>query len=270
MARMPDAEWLGEHGSVPMTESSLNKICIHTIAGRYPAHAAHLSIRGDGHKGQSRDTRFRSEANYYGNDDVIAIECEDTGPNFPVWDHNDGHAVPGFTILQINSIAECIVWGWKTHAIPLVECPDSKDGSSGIAYHRQGIDGNFASAGYAYGGREPGGEQWSKSFGKACPGDRRITQLKTEIIPLALVLAFGEVNEVANASNVRLMRGDQNTATYAVKLDPTLKTQEGEPTAALRCYVPGPIGPALIEAFGPVVMVTQASFDAIAKVEGSA
>jgi hypothetical protein len=75
---------------------------------------------------------------------------------------------------------------------------------------------------------------------------------------------------VANNSNIVLMRGDQSFATYAVKLDPELKTAEGEPTAALRCYVPGPIGPALIAAFGPVIVVAQEGFDSIAKVAGSA
>ena len=75
--------------------------------------------------------------------------------------------------------------------------------------------------------------------------------------------------EIEMASNVVLMRGDVSAHTYAVKLDPELQTAEGEPTAAIRCYIPGPIGPALIEAFGPVITVKQASLDAIAKVPGS-
>jgi hypothetical protein len=76
-----------------------------------------------------------------------------------------------------------------------------------------------------------------------------------------------EIEEMA--SNVVLMRGDVSAHTYAVKLDPELQTAEGEPTSAIRCYIPGPIGPALIKAWGPVLMVPQASLDAIAKVPGS-
>jgi hypothetical protein len=214
---MPDAQWLGEHGSVPMTEASLNKACLHTIAGRWPAHAAHISIRGDGHKGQSRDTKFRSAANLQGNDDVIAIEVEDTGPDFPTWNHDDGHEVPGFTEEQIVSIAEALAWCHFTHNIPLVPCPDSKDASEGIAYHRQGIDGNFASAGYAYSGRVKGGELWTEHFGKVCPGDRRITQLLTIIIPLARRMAgidppsiIPQPSEEAEVSKVWFVHGDSN------------------------------------------------------------
>lgn len=76
-----------------------------------------------------------------------------------------------------------------------------------------------------------------------------------------------EIDEMA--SNVVLMRGNVSTHTYAVKLDPELKTADGEPTSAIRTYIPGPIGPALIEAFGPVIVVPQASLDAIAKTPGS-
>lgn len=191
---MPGAEWLGEHGNTLMTEASLNKVCVHTIVGYAPAHAAHFSVRADGHIYQSRDTRFRSAANYYGNDDVIAIENEDHGPAFGAWNTNNGHAVPGFTSAQRESIAKILTWAHKIHKIPLVACPDSRDASEGIAYHRQGVDGNFIAEGYAYGGRVAGGEVWTTSPGKVCPGDRRIKQLLELIIPRARVLA-GQVPE---------------------------------------------------------------------------
>lgn len=188
MARMPGAEWVGEHGSVLMSEASLNKMCVHTIVGLAPAHPAHLSVRSDGHIFQSRDSRYQSDANWYGNDDVIAIECEDMGPAFPPWGGNPKN-VPGFTEAQMWSLANIFVWGYETHGIPIIACPDSKDSSEGIAYHRQGIDGNFLAEGYAYPGRVPGGEIWSKYPGKACPGDRRIKQTQEIIIPRARVLA---------------------------------------------------------------------------------
>lgn len=189
MARMPGTEWVGEHGSTLMTEASLNKVCVHTIVGNAPAHAAHFSVREDGHIYQSRDTRFRSAANLYGNDDVIAIENDDHGPAFGAWNVNDGHAVPGFTDAQVEANARIIAWAYRVHGIPIVRCPDSKDASEGVAYHRQGVDGNFIAEGYAYGGRVAGGEVWSTSRGKVCPGDRRIRQLHERIIPRAKVLA---------------------------------------------------------------------------------
>lgn len=194
MARMPGAEWLGEHGSAVMTEASLNKICLHTIVGYAPAHAAHFSVRADGHIFQSRDTRFQSAANLHGNDDVIAIENEDHGKAFGTWNTNDGHAVPAFTDAQIEANARIFAWGYRTHKIPLVACPNSKDASEGIAYHRQGIDGNFLAEGYRYGGRVVGGEVWTTSPGKVCPGDRRISQIPS-IIHRARVLVGLVVEE---------------------------------------------------------------------------
>jgi hypothetical protein len=185
MARMPEAVWQGEHGSTPMSRYDI--VCVHTIVGRAPAHAAHLSTDGYGGIYQSRDTRFRSAANYNGNPRIIAVENQDFGEPFPVWNFNDGHAVPGFTAAQMESIARILVWAYFTHGIPLVLCPDSRPGSRGVAYHRQGVDGNFA--GYSYPGRVAGGELWTTARGKVCPGDRRISQLIEVIIPRARVLA---------------------------------------------------------------------------------
>lgn len=185
MARMPYSSWLGEHGSTAMARYDI--VCVHTIVGYAPAHAAHFSTRADGWIGQSRDTSLRSAANLNGNHRIIAIENEDHGGAFGGWNTGDGRAVPGFTAAQMESIAHILLFCHKAHGIPLVPCPDSRPGSRGIAYHRQGCDGNFA--GYAYPGRVSGGELWSSAGGKVCPGDRRISQLLNIIIPRARVLA---------------------------------------------------------------------------------
>lgn len=146
-------------------------VCLHTIVGRAPAAAAHFSTSANGHTWQHRDTNRQSAANYYGNAHIIAIENEDYGVN--------GWAgvgpPPPFTAQQIESIAQICAWANKVHGIPLVACPNSIRGSKGIAYHRQGIDGNFGS--YKYPGRVAGGEVWTTSFGKICPGDNRISQI---------------------------------------------------------------------------------------------
>lgn len=195
MARMPGTEWIGPyHDNGVMSRYDI--VCIHTIVGYAPATAAHFSTRWDGHIYQSRDTAYRSAANLNGNYRVIAIENEDTGSAaFGNWDHNNGHAVPGFTAAQKEAIAQILVWAYHTHGIPLQLSPDSKPGSRGIAYHRQGIpsDNNFE--GYAYGGVVSGGEIWTTSKGKVCPGDARISQLINEIIPRARVLAGLEVGD---------------------------------------------------------------------------
>lgn len=181
MARMPDIEWVGEFGKRAMNKYDI--VCLHTIVGRAPAHAAHFSVSMDGVIFQSRDTKYQSAANFEGNPRVIAIETADMPPT---WEINNGRAVPDFTDEQVNAIIKILVWVNKTHGIPIVPCPNSRPGSKGIAYHRQGIDGNFDS--YAYPGRVPGGEHWSKSFGKVCPGDRKIKTLLYKIIPRAAFL----------------------------------------------------------------------------------
>lgn len=162
MARMPGTQWVGEHGSRLMDRYDV--VCVHTIVGWAPAHAAHFSVKLDGTILQSRDTRFRSAANLNGNHRVIAIENEDGGR----W------AEP-LTDAQVAANARILAWAHATHGIPLQLCPDSRPGSRGLGYHRQGIDGNFAT--YRFPGRVPGGEVWSSARGKVCPGDNKIAQL---------------------------------------------------------------------------------------------
>lgn len=196
MAKMSGAEWVGSadtHDNGEMQRYDV--ICIHTIVGNPPAHAAHFSTRSDGHIYQSRDTAWRSAANKDGNYRIIAIENDDTGKPFPDWNHNDGSAVPAFTPEQIEAIAKICAWVHRTHGIPLVACPDSRPTSRGVGYHRQGIDGNFIAEGYRYRGRVAGGEVWTLSPGKVCPGDRRIAQIPA-IITRARQLAGLEENDM--------------------------------------------------------------------------
>lgn len=180
MARMPGTIWLGEHSP----ESPMDRwdvVCVHTAVGFAPAHAAHFSVNAAGTIFQSRDTAFRSAANLEGNHRVIAIENEDHGPAFggtprmPEW-------VP-LTDAQVEANARILRWAHEEHGIPLQLCPNSKPTSRGLAYHRQGIDGNFSS--FKYPGRVKGGETWTTSFGKVCPTDTRIAQLP-DILALAI------------------------------------------------------------------------------------
>lgn len=161
MARMPGAIWQGEHGSRSMDRYDI--VCVHTIVGWAPAHAAHFSVKLDGTILQSRDTRFRSAANLDGNYRIIAIENEDGGN----WQEP-------LTPEQVESNARILAWAHETHGVPLQLCPDSRPTSRGLAYHRQGIDGNFGS--YRFPGRVSGGEVWTSSRGKVCPGDNKIAQ----------------------------------------------------------------------------------------------
>jgi hypothetical protein len=185
MPKMPGAEWQGEH-SPGLHMSRWDVVCVHTIAGFAPAHAAHFSVFADGSIVQSRDTAFRSAANLDGNHRVIAIENEDHGAAFGNW---TGSSVPPLTAAQVEANARILAWAHKTHGIPLKLCPDSKPTSRGLGYHRQGIDGNFDT--FRYPGRVEGGEVWTEHFGKVCPGDNRIAQLP-DILARAKQLINGD------------------------------------------------------------------------------
>ena len=162
MARMPGAIWLGEH-SPKRLMARYDIVCVHTIVGYAPAHAAHFSVKKDGTILQSRDTKYQSAANLDGNPRVIAIENEDAAQDIPLSPE------------QVVSNARIMAWAHQAHGVPLQLAPNSKPTSRGLAYHRQGIDGNFG--GYRYPGRVSGGEKWSSSFGKICPRDKRIAQV---------------------------------------------------------------------------------------------
>ncbi|HZA40156.1 MAG TPA: N-acetylmuramoyl-L-alanine amidase [Actinomycetota bacterium] len=198
MSRMPGAVFDVEHGSEAMSRHDI--VCVHTIVGTAPATAAHFSTAADGTIHQSRDTKFKSAANLSGNHRIIAIENEDRGSAFGAWDTSDGHAVPAFTPQQLDAIAKILAWAHKEHGIPLQLCPDSKPTSRGLAYHRQGIDGNFGP--FRHPGRVEAGEQWSGSFGKVCPGDRRIDQL-TAILEKAREIVEGGFDEVATKAEIK-------------------------------------------------------------------
>ena len=233
MPRMPGAVWLGEMSPErPMDRYDI--VCVHTIVGFAPAHAAHFSVRANGVIQQSRDTKYRSGANLDGNHRVIAIENEDHGDLFPNW---TGSNVPSLTEAQVEANAKILRWAHETHGIPLQLCPDSRPTSRGLAYHRQGIDGNFG--GLAFPGRVEGGEVWTEHFGKVCPGDRRIAQLP-DILRLAketdMPLTDDDVTKVVKALldspvdndpkvTVRqaLRRGGKSDEELAAVLKPTIE-----------------------------------------------
>lgn len=265
MARMPGAEWVGPHhdnGSM----SRYDIVCLHTIVGEAPAHAAHFSTRGDGHIYQSRDTAYRSAANSNGNARVIAIENADRDSSFAAWNVNDGHAVPAFTAAQVESLALICAWAYKTHGVPLVACPDSKPGSRGIAFHRQGIDGNWS--GFAFGGRVAGGEVWTASRGKVCPGDRRIAQLP-EIIARARVLAgldAPQPTEEDEDMSVQFVKGHLMPAVFKLEF-----SHDGAQTA-VRTWVPNEGDPgyrAFVACGGKVKTVPQDIVDGIPNKPGT-
>jgi hypothetical protein len=200
-ARYQLASWepLGRQTEDRMTAHDI--VCIHTMVGSltgtdsmferdgYGGTEAHFGVGGAGEKvKQWQDLAFTADANLEGNPRVLSIENADKGPGFPVW---SGGNVPAFTGKQLDQLVDLVTWlcsreahsacpsSWKCHTegIPAVLVPDSKPGRRGIAYHRQGIKGSLPDMWVT------GGEVWSASTGKVCPGDRRVKQVREELVP---------------------------------------------------------------------------------------
>ena len=230
-------------------------VCIHTFGGRspLPVPKAHFTTSADGRIFQARDTRFKSAANFNGNYRVISIENQDKDGPFPAWEVPN---VPPLTPEQIEACALICAWVCQEHDIPFEPCPDSRKGSRGIGYHRQGIPGNFGT--FAFPGKLPDGELWTDlslgNFGKVCPGDARIRQIP-QIIKRARILAGIDLME----DDMQLIKGDRHPAVFVV-----VWSQPG--TVAVRKRVPNENDPgfrAAVAAGYSIRTVPQAVIDAI-------
>lgn len=187
-------------------------LCFHTMVGSLAGTSSMFHANGYGGTestfgmGESKrqgmkqwqDAMYQADANYEGNPRVTSVETADYGGVFGKWNTNDASKVPAWTDEQLDMAVAIVVWWCKksTHAncpstwachksgVPCVIIPDTKPGRRGIGYHRQGCKPNVVS----------GGEVWSISFGKICPGSKREAQLKSIVVPRAQkILAGGSV-----------------------------------------------------------------------------
>lgn len=180
-------------------------VCLHTMVGYlsstdryfraangrgYDGTESHYGVGGpwgsdgaanlDGTVWQWQDRGHQADANVDGNPRVISVETADNAPRF-------ASDIKGWSPAQIDAIVDLLIWetsveahakcpsSWECHksGIPRQLIPDTKPGRRGIGYHRQGVPG-YVSA---------GGEEWSISTGKVCPGGERIAQLRNVILP---------------------------------------------------------------------------------------
>ena len=195
MTTYPHAQWrpLADQQPARMTRHDL--VILHTMVGSlwgtdayfrqggYGGTESHFGVGGDGTVLQWTDLDCRADANYEANHRAISIETADKGEDFPAW---SGSNVPAWTPQQVEAIARIVAWCCARYDIPCVLVPDSRPGRRGIGYHRQGIDP----------WRVSGGEQWSTSAGKVCPGNRRIAQVPA-VIDRARAILAGEDDDMS-------------------------------------------------------------------------
>jgi hypothetical protein len=196
MARYSGAQWrpLGSGHQLAMTKHDI--ICLHTMVGNLSSTDAmfkregwtgtesHFGVGGkwgpdiakgnDGKVFQWVDTTHKADANLDGWRRVISIETADNAPGLV-------KNIQDWTPKQLDSITNLVTWLCRIYDIPPVLIPDTKPGRRGIGYHRQGCrhSQGLGVPGFLV----AGGEKWSKSTGKECPGPRRIAQLKAIVIP---------------------------------------------------------------------------------------
>ena len=209
--RCPEASWkpLGKQKEPAMTGHDL--VIVHTMvgylhstdtmfrAGGYDGTESHYGIGGrwgsdasrdlDGVIWQWQDRGRQADANLAANPTAISIETADNAPvraaDIARWTPAQAEAL--VTLLTWECSAEAHAGcpsSWTCHGrgIPASLVPDSRPGRRGVAYHRQGVDP----------WRVSGGQRWSPSRGKECPGPARITQLTSEIIPAVRARQKGE------------------------------------------------------------------------------
>jgi hypothetical protein len=179
---------------------------------------AHFYVREDGTVEQYVDTNTRASAVLDGNYDCVTVESWDGGGS--KFHGTDG---PKWTPAQVEACARLAAWCLKVHGIPLAKLDDSSPGH-GIGWHRLGIDGNFP-AGILH-GRRPGGELWSPSGGKVCPGDSKIHGVVDDIIPRARDIANGDdmsaedvkaINEATKGQADRVIQAVRNQGEIQAK-----------------------------------------------------
>jgi len=130
---------------------------------------SHFGVGGSGAVRQWQDLRYRAASDLNGNPWCISIETEDMGPYFPSW---SGSNVPHFTEAQLRSLTKLVAWLCTRFAIRRILLTSSCQ-RNGVSYHRLGIDP----------WRPAGCPKFSNAKGKVCPGDNKIADIKTKLMP---------------------------------------------------------------------------------------
>jgi len=200
LALYPDAEFrpiprYAPGGANNVVSSGQHRLIFHTAVTfsqslfdlfNTPGRAvAHFFVAEDGSVEQYIDTKFQSSADLDGDHDIISVES---------W---DDHRIRDWTADQVEASAKLAAWSHKVHGIPLVRLPSSRQGLKGVGWHRLGIPPakghSFPEpAGKLLGGRVDGGETWTRSPSKLCPGDPKIKGVVNDIIPRAIEIANGD------------------------------------------------------------------------------
>lgn len=187
MAWYPAAEWREIPPGPADPPITPRIVVVHTMVGTMAGTEArfrdgsgieaHFGVAADGRVWQWRDTAVQADAQAAGNGYCISVETEDGGDPARPW-----------TFAQLRALASLLRWLGDRHQIPMRLVASTSD--RGIGYHRQ-----FA--------------EWNPNR-HACPGDVRLAQLTSELLPVlqaeetAMPLDAADVDAVADELVKRL------------------------------------------------------------------
>lgn len=125
---------------------------------------SHFYVRLDGTVEQYVDTNYRAPAQLQGNPTMLGIETAGgvTNADTEPW-----------TNAQLIGLVNLTKWLESIDGFPLKLMENSRLPTEGLGWHRLGINP----------WRVSGGELWSESEGKVCPGSKKIEQIRTVILP---------------------------------------------------------------------------------------
>jgi N-acetylmuramoyl-L-alanine amidase len=125
---------------------------------------SHFYVRFDGTVEQYVDTDYRAPANLQGNPTLLSIETMGGKTNVDT---------EPWTPDQLTSLIKLTQWLQFLDRFPIQLMPNSISSSKGLGWHKLGVNP----------WRVDSGELWSESYGKVCPGAKKIEQINTVILP---------------------------------------------------------------------------------------
>jgi hypothetical protein len=180
VARMPGAIWepknIGDRARRNKGRGVVFHVAVSNSDDLHPGPDAdwHFYVNRRGQIFQYIDTDYQCWAQSQGNKSLVGVETEGglDDPDTPQVETADTEP---WSEAALDANARIARWLHENEGAPLKLMQDSRLSSTGIGWHRLGIDP----------WRVSGGESWSASRGKRCPGDAKINQMP-EILRRAL------------------------------------------------------------------------------------
>ena len=173
--RYPDAVWRPPPGMyVGPVRQKTDLVIWHVDAGNANSLYGWWNQAGSGQNGSHFFVKTDGTVEQYAPIDRITW-TSGNGSIRSVGIETQGYAAGEWTPAQRAALIKLTRWLCKTLGVPMVMAPNSKLTSRGIAWHRQGVPATQAQKAAKV--SQTGGELWSSSVGKVCPGPDREKQI---------------------------------------------------------------------------------------------